>query len=62
LIQSHLKYEKQDHQGKAAFNEHSPTRPSSKSQQGAQMDPKQKQERAKGRAPAGNHYLIINNK
>jgi hypothetical protein len=45
LIVHHIKYDKQDHQGKAALNERSPTRPSNKSQwQGALEDPKQKQE------------------
>jgi hypothetical protein len=38
-----IKYDKQDRQGKAAFNERSPTRPSNKRQrQGAQEDPKEK--------------------
>jgi hypothetical protein len=45
------KYDKQDQQGKAAFNERNPTRSSNKRQwQGAQEDPKQKQDRAQGRA------------
>jgi hypothetical protein len=42
-----LEYDKQDQQGKATFNERNPTRPSKKNQwQGAQKDPKQKQNRA----------------
>jgi CRISPR/Cas system CMR subunit Cmr6 (Cas7 group RAMP superfamily) len=41
-------YDKQDHQGKAAFMNATPIRPSNKNQwQGAQADPKQKQDRAK---------------
>jgi hypothetical protein len=52
-----FKYDKQDQQGKAAFNERNPTRTSNKSQwQGAQEDPKQKQARAKGRVLAGQVY------
>jgi hypothetical protein len=48
------KYDKQDRQGKAAFNERSPhptqqQAPVARSQE----DPKQKQDRAQGRARAG---------
>jgi hypothetical protein len=49
-----IKYDKQDQQGKAAFNERNPHPTSNKSQwQGAQEDPKQKHTRAQGRAWAG---------
>jgi hypothetical protein len=48
------KYDKQDQQGKEAFNECNPARPSNKYQwQEAQEDPKQKQDRAQGRALTG---------
>jgi hypothetical protein len=55
-----LKYEKQDRQGKAAFNERSPNPTSNKCQrQGAQEDPKEKQDKAEyGQA---NHYIRIHN-
>jgi hypothetical protein len=47
-------YNKQDQQGKAAFNKGNPTRSSNKKQwQGAEEDSKQKQDRAQGRARAG---------
>jgi hypothetical protein len=47
-------YDKQDRQGKAALNERSPHPTSNKRQrQGAQEDPKEKQDRAQGRVRAG---------
>ncbi|XP_060569863.1 uncharacterized protein LOC132728268 [Ruditapes philippinarum] len=56
-LRKQLKYDKQDRQGKAAFNERNPTRPSYKSQwQGAQEDPKQKQDRAQGREHGQANY------
>jgi hypothetical protein len=43
-----VKYDKQDQQGKAAFNERNPhTTQQQEPWQGAQADPKQKQDRAK---------------
>jgi hypothetical protein len=45
------KYDKQDRQGKAAFNERKPS--NKRQRQGAQEDPKEKQDRAQGRVLAG---------
>jgi hypothetical protein len=51
LTCSSKEFYKQDQQGKAAFIERNPTRLSNKNQRpGAQDDPKQKQDRAQGRA------------
>jgi hypothetical protein len=61
-----IKYDKQDQKGKAASNERNPHLLSNKSQwQGAQEDPKQKQDRAQGRARAGQplkSYIRMNNR
>jgi hypothetical protein len=46
-IENEKKNDKQDQQGQAAFNESNPIRPSNKNQwKGAQVGPKQKQDRA----------------
>jgi hypothetical protein len=51
---THIKYDKQDHQGKGAFNERSP-HPTQQQEPAARSPggPKQKQERAQGRARVG---------
>jgi hypothetical protein len=48
----YIKYDKQDQQGKAAFNERNPHM---NQRQGAQADPEQKQDRAKTEHGQANH-------
>jgi hypothetical protein len=59
LLRYLMKNDKQDHQGKAAFNERNPHMISNKNQwQGAQADPKRNQGRAKTEHGQVNHLMI----
>jgi hypothetical protein len=55
-------YDKQDQQGKVAYNERKPTRPSNKNERQGVQDSKQRQDRAQGRARTESlgHHLAKN--